>query len=171
MTAPPMPALPTEIVTQLVPPAVSGAPWAPEAQQGVLAWDASAYGAPVGPDATADGDAPQLQAWANRLAQAVVEVVAGHRPPAQLVRWTSRTVFRDLERRTRLAQRAASMTSGAPVQRSSLRPHVRSVHVCRIGEGVAEASIHVRHGRRSRAIAMRLEVTRERWTCTAVEFA
>ncbi len=112
-----------------------------------------------------------MQAWATRFAQAVVEVVAGHRPPGQLVRWTSRTVYRDLERRTRLAQRAATAASGMPVQRSTLRPQVRSVHVCRVGAGVAEVSVHVRHGRRSRALAVRLEAVQGRWTCTAMEFA
>jgi hypothetical protein len=98
-------------------------------------------------------------------------VVAGHRPPAQLVRWTSREVFRDLERRTRLAQRAATAAGGMPGQRSTLRPQVRSVHVCPVAPEVAEASVHVRHGRRSRAVAMRFEVVQGRWRCTAVEFA
>jgi hypothetical protein len=116
-------------------------------------------------------DCPELHAWATRFSQAVVEVVAGNRPPSQLVRWTSRTVYRDLERRTRLAQRAATTATGTPVRRSALRPQVRSVHVCQVAPDAAEASVHVRHGHRSRAIALRLESTGTRWTCTAIEFA
>lgn len=163
--------LPASVVTQLVPRA-AGTDWVPGPDQQVLAWDVPDTAPATSDDALAHaGDTAELQAWVTRFAQAVVEVVAGHRPPAQLVRWTSRTVFRDLERRTRLAQRAATAAGGMPVQRSALRPQVRSVHVCRVGPDVAEASVHVRHGRRSRAIAMRLETRHDRWTCTAVEFA
>jgi rhodanese-related sulfurtransferase len=48
---------------------------------------------------------------------------------------------------------------------------VRSVHLCPITPAVVEASVHVRHGRRSRAVAMRLEEAQGRWTCTAMDFA
>lgn len=171
MTTPrPANRLPASVVTRLVPRAV-GTEWTPDPDQGVLVWDSVlprpgvAEPEPVSATTTAD-----LHAWSTRFAQAVVEVVAGHRPPGQLVRWTSRAVYRDLERRTRLAQRATAAVS-TPVQRSTLRPQVRSVHVCRIGPEVAEASVHVRHGRRSRAVAARFEVVQGRWTCTALEFA
>ena len=163
--------LPASVVTRLVPRAV-GSDWTPDSEQGVLLWDSGLSGptpAALPTPGTADG--AQLQEWANRFAQAVVEVVAGHRPPAQLVRWTSRAVYRDLERRTRLTQRAATAVGGMPVQRSILRPQVRSVHLCPVAPGVAEASVHVRHGRRSRAVAMRFEETQDRWRCTAMEFA
>lgn len=167
--------LPASVVTRVVPLAV-GTDWSPDPAQEELLWDSDA---PTGhhldpaPSVDAPGAAPsaEVQAWATRFAQAVVEVVAGHRPPGQLVRWTSRAVYRDLERRTRLAQRAASAAGGMPVQRSTLRPQVRSVHVCRVGAKVAEVSVHVRHGRRSRALAVRLEAVQGRWTCTAMEFA
>jgi hypothetical protein len=175
MTSRPSPGLPASVVTRLVPRAV-GSEWTPDPGQGVLLWDAAETGPAGSVTDTAESAVAELHAWTTRFAQAVVEVVAGHRPPSQLVRWTSRTVFRDLERRTRLAQRAAIATGGLPVQRSTLRPQVRSVHVCRVGADVAEASVHVRHGRRSRAVALRLETTLDRnglarWTCTAIEFA
>lgn len=162
--------LPASVVTRLVPLAV-GSDWTPDSEQGVLLWDAGAAAASAAPPVAGSPEGEELQAWATRFAQAVVEVVAGHRPPAQLVRWTSRAVYRDLERRTRLTQRAATTASGVPVQRSALRPQVRSVHVCPVAPDAAEASVHVRHGRRSRAVAMRFEHRQGRWTCTAVEFA
>jgi hypothetical protein len=106
----------------------------------------------------------EVRGWAARLAQAVVEVVGGQRPVSQLVRWTSAEVHRDLERRARLVRRAAGSAPRA------LPPQVRSVHVCRPSTEVAEVSVHVRHGLRSRAVAMRLERRGERWLCTVLEF-
>jgi hypothetical protein len=40
-----------------------------------------------------------------------------------------------------------------------------------VAEGVAEVSAHVRSGRRSRAVAARFEQRRDRWFCSALEFA
>jgi hypothetical protein len=105
-----------------------------------------------------------VRSWAARLAQAVVEVVGGQRPVSQLVRWTAADVHRDLERRALLVRRAAGAAPRA------VRPQVRSVHVCRPSTEVAEVSVHVRHGHRSRAVAMRLERCNERWLCTVLEF-
>ncbi len=178
MVTPPMRTLPASIVTRLVPQPDTTPIVHPE--QGVLSWESQDPGPPMAgesgsrPDTDTDvaaADAAALRGWATRFAQAVVEAVAGHRPPSQLVRWTTRTVYRDVERRTRLAQRAATAASGIPVQRSAVRPQVRSVHVCAVGSGAAEVSVHVQYGRRSRAIAMRLEVSQGRWVCTAMEFA
>lgn len=172
MSAVPASPLPTSVVTRVVPP-TGGLASAPDPDQGLL-WDepvlqGTAGGPAPGPDT--DTVPPELTAWARRFAQAVVEVVAGHRPSSQLVRWTTKEVYRDLERRTRLAQRAAAAAGGMPVQRSTLLPQVRSVHLCPLGPGVVEASVHVRHGRRSRAVALRLEDVSDRWRCTALEFA
>jgi hypothetical protein len=106
----------------------------------------------------------EVRAWAARFAQAVVETVGGLRPVSQLVRWTSTEVYRDLERRTQLVRRAA------PPGQRSVRPQVRSVHVCRPTPTTAEVSVHVRHGARSRALALRLDRKGERWLCTVLEF-
>jgi hypothetical protein len=108
------------------------------------------------------GDA-ELRAWAARLAQAVVEAVGGRRPTSQLVRWTAPDVYRDLQRRASLVRRAAGPHRALP-------PQVRSVHVCRPSPGTAEVSVHVRHGHRSRALALRLERRGDRWLCTVLEF-
>ncbi len=106
----------------------------------------------------------EVRSWAARFAQAVTESVCGLRPTTQLVRWTTHEVFRDLDRRAQLVRRAAG-----PAHRP-VRPQVRSVHVCRPREDAAEVSVHVRHGHRSRALAMRLERRDDRWVCSALEF-
>jgi hypothetical protein len=106
----------------------------------------------------------EVRGWAARFAQAVTESVTGLRPTTQLVRWTTHDVFRDLDRRAQLVRRAGGAT------RRPVRPQVRSVHVCRPSAQAAEVSVHVRHGLRSRALAMRLERRDDRWVCTALEF-
>jgi len=107
----------------------------------------------------------EVRGWAARLAQAVVETLGGQRPASQLVRWTAPDVHRDLERRAQVVRRASG---SAP---RSVRPQVRSVHVCRPSTEVAEVSVHVRHGQRSRAVAMRLERRGDRWLCTVLQFS
>jgi hypothetical protein len=119
---------------------------------------------PAGADRVPDVCDAEVRAWAARLAQAVVEVVGGQRPVSQLVRWTAAEVYRDLERRATLVRRAAG-----PAPRI-MPPQVRSVHVCRPSPEVAEVAVHVRHGNRSRALALRLERRSERWLCTVLEF-
>ena len=118
---------------------------------------------PPGPARLPHGSDAEVRAWAARLAQAVVEAVGLQRPVSQLVRWTSPTVYRDLERRVLLVRRAA-------VGVRSVRPQVRSIHVCRPTPSCAEVSVHIRHGGRSRALAMRMERRGERWQCTVLEF-
>ncbi len=110
-----------------------------------------------------------VEAWAHRFAQAVVEIVGGDRPVAQLLRWTEQEVYADLHRRAVLVARAGGHVPGqARVQPA--RPRVRSVHLSFVSEAVVEASAHVRYGERSRAVASRFELRDGRWLCTALEF-
>jgi hypothetical protein len=164
-------------VTRLVPRAPEPDVVAATEVQGTLALDVlrqperpvvrhlAAVDDPAGP-APATGGQPdqEVRAWAARFAQAVVEVAGGDRPLPQLLRWTSPRVYAELGRRVRV------MAQSRPVEqrRRTIRPQVRSVHLCRPVPTVAEVSVHVRHGRRSRAIAARLELRSERWTCTAL---
>lgn len=106
----------------------------------------------------------EIKTWSARFAQAALESIGGDRPISQLVRWTTRDVYRDLERRVQLVRLAR------PVERTrTIRPQVRSVHVFQPSAGRAEVSVHLRHGERSRALAARLEFRRERWLCSALE--
>ncbi len=110
------------------------------------------------------------EAWARRFAQAVVEIVGGDRPASQLLRWTSAPVYADLDRRALLVARAGGHAPGqGRVQ--PVRPRVLSVHTCFVREDVVEASVHVRYGERSRALAARFEARGQRWLCTALDWA
>jgi hypothetical protein len=111
-----------------------------------------------------------IEQWARRFAQAAVEIVGGDRPPTQLLRWTSRTVYADLERRAVLVARAGGHTPGA-ARVQPVTPRVRSIHTSFVAPHVVEASAHVAYGHRSRAVAARFELRKNRWICTALEFA
>jgi hypothetical protein len=142
------------------------------AVQGTLALDLhGAGGMPATPElrlvAEPEAGTAEIRAWAARFAQAVVEVLGGDRPLTQLLRWTSARVYSDLARRVRILARTAPP---ATQRLRTVRPQVRSVHVCRPAQGCAEVSVHVRHGKRSRALAARLELTDGRWQCTALQF-
>lgn len=112
----------------------------------------------------------QVESWAARFAQAAVEIVGGDRPVAQLVRWTSERVFAELERRSQLVSRAGGALPGTR-RIQPVRPRVHTVHTCFLGPDVIESAVHLRYGPRSRAIALRLERTSDRWVCTALEWA
>ena len=164
--------LPPATVTRLVPQARE-----PEDRdyelQGTLALDLDPRrpGPPVTPELdprrtarVGHVDDAEVRAWSARFAQAVVESVGGQRPVTQLVRWTSPQVYRDLDRRALLVRQALDGRARA------VHPQVRSVHVSRPTSEAAEVSVHVRHGQRSRALALRLERKRDRWCCVALEF-
>lgn len=111
-----------------------------------------------GPQPTARAELPDPCPWAGRLAQALVEVLAGERPLSQLVRWTTRDVY------DQLAERATGGAAG------SVRSIVRSVHLTEPADGVAEVAAIVRRGARCFALALRLEGLDGRWQCSALEF-
>ena len=111
---------------------------------------------------SARADLPDPRQWTGRLAQAVVEVLAGQRPAAQLCRFATLDVLDLLER---WAGRLARRTHGTPVS----RPVVMSVHVSEPVDGVAEACVVMNTGVRRRAIALRLEGIDGRWQCTALQ--
>ena len=172
---------PEHRVAQLAPDRRAPAPLS--STQGTLALEFSPRLDPPATSPTRPGDTAevvpieaalkrQLHAWARRYAQAVVEIVNGDRPASQLVRWTAPAVFDELNRRAQLVARAGVHQAGlGRGRRPVVRPTVQNVHACFISTSIAEVSVHVRHGARSRAIAARFEHHEGRWLCTALEFA
>jgi Family of unknown function (DUF6459) len=115
-----------------------------------------------------------VEDWSRRYAQAAVEIVGGDRPVTQLLRWSSREVYEDLQRRALLVARAGNHQPGqGRVQ--PVRPRVQAVHAYFVSPDTVEVSVHVRYGPRSRAVAARFEQRADRrgrrWCCTALEFA
>jgi hypothetical protein len=108
--------------------------------------------------------------WPGTFAQVLAETLAGSRPPAQIVPWTT--------------ERArAHIRKLGPLLTASQRPLVQRVITSRPASGVMEMSVVVGFGPRVRALAVRLERTELRpatpghasraaqWLCTAVEAA
>ena len=112
----------------------------------------------------------RFEQHAARIGAAVVEIVGGDRPVSQVLRWTTPEVYQDLARRAHLVAIAAGRRPGAGgVQ--SVRPQLVAAHTSFVTEQCAEVSLHVRYGPRSRAVAARFELLRDRWQVTALEFA
>jgi hypothetical protein len=112
----------------------------------------------------------RFEQHAARIGAAVVEIVGGDRPVSQLLRWTTPEVYQDLARRAHLVARAVGRRAGSGgIQ--SVRPQLVAVHASFVSERCAEVSLHVRYGDRSRAVAARFELIRDRWQVSALEFA
>ena len=111
---------------------------------------------------TFDEQLPDPQGWGLRVGQALIEVMAGLRAPAQVVRHTTAEVFVDVARRHAGSRRRAS-TAAAAGQPGGRRLVVRRVFACRPAEGVAELTVVIVDGCRARAMAMRLEAASADW--------
>ena len=107
------------------------------------------------------GSPPDPRAWAQRLAQAIVEVLSGARSPAQLSAHATLPVVQQLERATAVALRQST--------RPRVSPLVENVLVCLPEERVAEVAVVIDTRPRRRALAIRLEATGGRWQCTALQ--
>jgi Family of unknown function (DUF6459) len=122
----------------------------------------SGPGWPMAAPAPAGG--PQ---WPGQFAQALAETLAGSRASQQISSWTTE------QARRRIRQLG-------PVLRAQQRPLVRRVITTEPGPGVVEMTVIVTVGRRTRALAVRLERARpgrgrpgrdQAWLCTAIEAA
>ena len=104
---------------------------------------------------------PDAQEWSTTLALAVIQALVGLRPVAQLNRWVVDEVLVAIS----MYQRRSLALHGRIV----IPAGVRSVRVQHPDPGVAEVAAHVSIGRRSAAMAFRLEALGDRWLCTALE--
>ena len=110
-----------------------------------------------------------VDAFVGRFLQAVVEIGAGDRPVTQVLRHAVPEVYEDLTARARTVTAAAGSVPGRVRDPNPARPVVVGVRTALIRSDAVEASAHVRYGRRSRAVAARFEIVRERWQCVALQ--
>lgn len=114
-------------------------------------------------NATDDAILATVRPLACKLVQALVEVLAGVRPVAQLLHWTSTEVYESVQRR-------AAVPGGWPPRSGPpVRVRVHSVRLSLPSDNATEVSAVVRGGERARALALRLEGAGRRWQCTDLE--
>lgn len=114
--------------------------------------------------AVAPTDLPDPHAWIGGIAQALLEVMLGLRPPSQVVRSCAPEVYLAVARRHASASRRRE--NAATKMR---RPTVAKVHSTRPDETVTESVVLVLAGPRVRAMALRAEAGRTGWRVTALE--
>jgi Family of unknown function (DUF6459) len=104
---------------------------------------------------------PEAEQWSATLALALIQALLAQRPVAQLNRWVVDEVLVAIS----MYQRRSLALPG----RIAIPTGVRSVRVQHPDPDVAEVAAHVAIGRRSTAMAFRLEALGDRWLCTALE--
>ena len=122
---------------------------------------------PVNPAPCPDGRAgrtagqlPEPVRFGRYFVQAVLEVLCGRRPAAQLARHTSARVQAGLTR---------DQAGGSRFDQNGRNPVVHSVRVMEPAEQVAELTAVVQVGARFRAIAARMEGRDGQWRCVRLQ--
>jgi hypothetical protein len=104
---------------------------------------------------------PDAQEWSAKLALAIIQALTGQRPAAQLNRWVVEEVLAAIS----IYQRRRLRVNGRIAESIALR----SIRIQHPDPEVAEVAAHLIIGKRSAAMAFRLEALGDRWLCTALE--
>jgi hypothetical protein len=120
-----------------------------------------------GPQPTPTRELPDPTRWGRQVTQLIVEVMAGHRPAAQLVRWTSEQVYRQVREHGRTLPTGPDRTRTG--RALTERPVVGGVRVSEPDDGVAEVAAVVHRRHRVQAVALRLEGRDGRWVVTVLQ--
>ncbi|MEY4657617.1 MAG: hypothetical protein RL466_430 [Actinomycetota bacterium] len=127
------------------------------AQRAKLFLVPSTFGEDLEPDEmpipTSAADLPELHAWTMKFIVSVVEIWAGRRQPAQLIRWCHRVIYMDL-------------LKSAGTQKEIGK--IRSIHQSEPFDGICESTVVIRFGERFRSAVIRFEGVDGRWLCTAL---
>lgn len=108
----------------------------------------------------------EVQAITRGTVQAAMEVLAGTRPIHQLARRLDPRCLANLQHRAFLIRREVNRTGNPALARLHRNSIVRSVRVCEVAEGVFEGSAVVVDDVRARAVAVRLERSKQVWRVT-----
>lgn len=126
-------------------------------------------GAPLGPARPVPAslrpvsEAAEVRAITRGTVQASMEVLAGIRPVHQLARRLDPRCLAALQHRAALIRREITRTGNPALARLHRNSTVRSVRVCEVADGVYEASAVVVDDVRARAVAVRLERSKQIW--------
>lgn len=108
-------------------------------------------------------EAAEVRAITRATVQASMEVLAGIRPVHQLARRLDPRCLAALQHRAALIRREITRTGNPALARLHRNSTVRSIRVCEVADGVYEASAVVVDDVRARAVAVRLERSKQVW--------
>lgn len=108
-------------------------------------------------------EAAEVRAITRGTVQASMEVLAGIRPIQQLARRLDPRCLASLQHRAALIRRELTRTGNPALARLHRNSTVRSVRVCEVADGIYEASAVVVDDVRARAVAVRLERSKQVW--------
>ncbi|MET1088943.1 MAG: Rv3235 family protein [Arthrobacter sp.] len=108
----------------------------------------------------------EVRSVARGTVQAAMEVLAGIRPIHQLARRLDPRCLSALQHRACLIRREVARTNNPALARLHRNSTVRSVRVCEVADGIYEASAVVVDDVRARAVAIRLERSKQVWRVT-----
>jgi Family of unknown function (DUF6459) len=108
----------------------------------------------------------EVRAIVRGTVQASMEVLAGIRPIHQLARRLDPRCLANLQHRACLIRREFTRTGNPALARLHRNSTVRSVRICEVAEGIYEASAVVVDDVRARAVAVRLERSKQVWRVT-----
>jgi hypothetical protein len=106
------------------------------------------------PIPTSASELPDLHAWTMKFIVSVIEIWAGRRQPAQLIRSCHRVIYMELLRNTGSQKEIG---------------RIRNIHHSEPLDGICESTVTVRFGNRLRAVVIRFEGVDGRWLCTALK--
>ena len=121
--------------------------------------------APVAPLRAADENS-EILAITRSTVQAAMEVLAGTRPIHQLARRLDPRCLAVLQHRSALIRREQARSASPSLARLHRNSIVRSVRACEVAPGIYEASAVVVDDVRARAVAVRLERSKQVWRVT-----
>ncbi|MET3143609.1 UNVERIFIED_ORG: hypothetical protein ABIB19_000018 [Arthrobacter sp. UYEF10] len=121
--------------------------------------------APVAPLHVAD-ETSEILAITRSTVQAAMEVLAGIRPIHQLARRLDPRCLAVLQHRSALIRREQGRSASPSLARLHRNSIVRSVRACEVAPGIYEASAVVVDDVRARAVAVRLERSKQVWRVT-----
>ncbi|MDQ0768554.1 hypothetical protein QF031_001303 [Pseudarthrobacter defluvii] len=115
------------------------------------------------PSLQAVSEAAEVRAITRGTIQASMEVLAGVRPVHQLARRLDPQCLASLQHRAALIRRELTRTGNPALARLHRNSIVRSVRLCEVADGIYEASAVVVDDVRARAVAVRIERSKQVW--------
>ena len=112
------------------------------------------YDPAVAPILTSASELPRLENWVNRFAVGVLEIWAGKRSSAQLIKWCHTNVYQEL-------------LSSIGYQKEVGR--IRKIYIQEPLDGLCESTVTVRFNERVRSMVLRFEGVDKKWLCTELD--